>query len=32
MIGLHEVCRMHVARVDPLVVTLWESFPLDEIL
>ena len=32
MIGSYKVRRMHVARVNPLVVALWESLPLDEIL
>ena len=32
MIGPYQVCRMHVARVNPFIVAFRESLPLNEIL
>ena len=32
MIGPYQVCRMHVARVNPFIVAFQESLPLNEIL
>ena len=32
MVSSHQVCCVHMVGINPLVVTLWESFPLDEVL